>query len=83
MKSLLLFLPLLLWAQSPFETLKKDLDMSVYETKKSEANLQASQNVKIRCRLVCDKKVYKEQTITDAIEFYKKSKEYRFGNAPQ
>lgn len=52
--------------------------MSAYETKKSEANLQASQNVKIRCRLVCDKKVYKEQTIADAIDFYKKSKEYRF-----
>lgn len=78
MKLLLLLLPLLLWAQSPFETLKKNVDMSAYETKKSEANLQASQNVKIKCRLVCDKKVYKEQTIADAIDFYKKSKEYRF-----
>ncbi|MDD2652005.1 MAG: hypothetical protein PHX44_02995 [Sulfurimonas sp.] len=76
MKSLLLFLPLLLWAQSPFETSKKNMDMSAYETKKSEANLQASQNIKIKCRLVCDKKVYKEQTIADAIEFYKKSKEF-------
>ncbi|MDD3443346.1 hypothetical protein [Sulfurimonas denitrificans] len=46
--------------------------MSVYETKKSEQNLQASKNIKVTCRLVCDKKVYQEQKISDAIEFYKK-----------
>jgi hypothetical protein len=78
MKSLLLFLPLLLWAQSPFETLKKNVDMSAYEKKKSEASEQASKNVKVTCRLVCDKRVYKEQKISDAIEFYKNSKEYGF-----
>lgn len=79
MKSLFLFLPLLLWAQSPFETVTiKNMNMSAYETKKSEANLQASKNVKVTCRLVCDKKVYKEQKIVDAIEFYKKSEGYKF-----
>lgn len=78
MKSLLLFLPLLLWAQSPFESVDGSVDLSAYETKKSEANLQASQNIKIKCRFVCDKKIYKEQKIADAVEFYKKSKEYKF-----
>lgn len=73
MKYLLLLLPLLLIARSPFETLNiKDMDLSAYETKKSEQNLQASKNIKVTCRLVCDKKVYKEQKISDAIEFYKK-----------
>ncbi|MDK9693348.1 MAG: hypothetical protein OEL19_03740 [Sulfurimonas sp.] len=76
MKLLLLLLPLLLWAQSPFESVKRDVDLSAYETKKSEANLQASQNTKIKCRFVCDKKIYKEQKISEAIEFYKKSKEF-------
>jgi len=76
MKSLLIFLPLLLWAQSPFESEKRGVDLSAYETKKSEANLQASQNRKINCRFVCDKKIYKEQKISEAIEFYKKSKEF-------
>lgn len=75
MKYLLLLLPLLLSAKSPFETLDmKNMDLSIYETKKSEENLQASKNVKVTCRLICDKKVYKEQKISDAIEFYKKPK---------
>lgn len=74
MKYLLLLLPLLLLAKSPFETLDiKDMDLSAYETKKSDQNLQASKNVKVTCRLVCDKKVYKEQKISDAIDFYKKT----------
>lgn len=74
-----LLLPLLLVAQTPFDTVAaKNIDMSAYETKKSEANFQASKNMKVTCRLVCDKRVYKEQKISDAIEFYKNSKEYRF-----
>jgi len=52
--------------------------MSAYETKKSELNEMAGNNKKIRCRYVCDKKVYKEQRISDALEFYKNSKEYGF-----
>ncbi|MFA5454503.1 MAG: hypothetical protein WC272_04185 [Sulfurimonas sp.] len=58
--------------------MKKNVDMSAYEKKKSEASEQASKNVKVTCRLVCDKRVYKEQKISDAIEFYKNSKEYGF-----
>ncbi|MDO9266368.1 MAG: hypothetical protein Q7U00_04710 [Sulfurimonas sp.] len=74
-----LLLPFLLVARTPFDTLEaKNINMSAYETKKSEANLQASKNVKVTCRLVCDKRVYKEQKISDAIEFYKNSKEYKF-----
>ncbi len=78
-KLFFLLLPLLLVARTPFDTLEaKNINMSAYETKKSEANLQASKNVKVTCRLVCDKRVYKEQKISDAIEFYKNSKEYGF-----
>lgn len=74
-----LLLPLLLVAQTPFDTVAaKNVDMSAYEKKKSYAVEQASKNVKVTCRLVCDKRVYKEQKISDAIEFYKNSKEYRF-----
>jgi len=81
MKYLLMILPLLLFAKSPFETLDmKNMDLSIYETKKSEENLQASKNVKVTCRLICDKKVYKEQKISDAIEFYKKPKENSSNN---
>ncbi|WP_246032205.1 hypothetical protein [Sulfurimonas crateris] len=52
--------------------------MSAYETKKSELNVMAGNNSKIKCRYVCDKKVYKEQKISDALEFYKNSREYSF-----
>lgn len=75
MKYLLLLLPFVLFARSPFETLNmKNMDLSAYETKKGEENLQASTNVKVTCRLVCDKKIYKEQKISEAIEFYKRAK---------
>lgn len=78
MKLLLLLFPLLLTAQSPFESKVSGFDMSAYETKKSELNVMAGNNSKIRCRYVCDKKIYKEQEISDALEFYKNSKEYSF-----
>ena len=75
---ILLLFPLLLIAQSPFESKSNSYDMSAYETKKSELTEMAKNNAKIRCRYVCDKKVYKEQKISDALEFYKNSKEYGF-----
>lgn len=78
MKLLLLLFPLLLTAQSPFESKTSSFDMSVYETKKSELNDMAGNNSKIKCRYVCDKKIYKEQKISDALEFYKNSKEHNF-----
>ncbi len=78
-KIIFIFLPVFLFAQSPFESPKSTgFDLSIYETKKSDVNIEASNNPKIKCRLVCDKKVYKEQKISDAIKFYKNSKEYRF-----
>jgi hypothetical protein len=50
----------------------------IYNTKVSEANKKAMQNAKIKCRWVCDKKIYTEQKIADAISFYKHSKYYTF-----
>ncbi len=51
---------------------------TLYETTLSTANKQAMQNKKIKCRIVCDKKIYKEQQISEAVSFYKKSKFYHF-----
>ncbi len=50
----------------------------IYETKLSKENHDALNNPKIKCRLVCDKKIYTEQKIADAISFYKNSKYYKF-----
>ncbi|MDQ7068414.1 MAG: hypothetical protein Q9M40_10830 [Sulfurimonas sp.] len=50
----------------------------IYEKKLSKENRAAMQNKKIKCRWVCDKKVYKEQRIADAISFYRDSKNYKF-----
>jgi hypothetical protein len=54
------------------------LSDSNFETKVCHENKKAMRNPKIKCRLVCDKKVYKEQKIAEAISFYKNSKEYKF-----
>lgn len=80
MKALFLIFPLLTYAQYPVEqkTKSRDFDVSIYEKKKEPLNEQAEKNSKIRCRYVCDKKLYKEQKISEAIEFYKNSKEYGF-----
>ena len=78
-RMLFIFLPALLFAMSPFESPKpNNFELSAYETKKSIENKEASKNSKIKCRLVCDKKVYKEQKIAEAISFYKNSKDYKF-----
>jgi len=53
-------------------------DLAVFNTKATKENKMASENKKIKCRYVCDKKVYKEQKISDAVSFYKNSKEYTF-----
>ncbi len=78
-KVLILLLPILLFALSPFESEKpKRFNTSAYETKKSEINRQALKNKKVTCRYVCDKKIYKEQQISDAVSFYKGDKNYKF-----
>lgn len=51
---------------------------AAFETKVSRENREAMENKKVKCRWVCDKKLYKEQKIADAISFYKNSKEYKF-----
>jgi len=64
----------LLIASSPFETPKEySLDLSAFDTKRSELNKKVMENKKITCRYVCDKKIYKEQKIADAISFYKRT----------
>ncbi len=51
---------------------------TIYATKASKQNVEAMHNPKIKCRWVCDKKIYKEQKIAEAISFYKSSKYYKF-----
>jgi len=67
MKSIFLtLLPLLVSAET------------IYATKASQSNVEAMHNPKIKCRWVCDKKIYKEQKISEAVSFYKNSKYYKF-----
>jgi len=75
-KILFLFLPILLFAVSPFESLgPNSFDLSIYETRKSVIHEREHKNKK-KCRIVCDKRLYNEKRISDAIEFYKNSKDY-------
>ena len=79
MKTMILLIPILTFAFSPFESPKSNsFDTSAYDTKEREENIEASGNARITCRFVCDKKVYKEKKISDAIEFYKKTRNYNF-----
>ena len=73
-KILLIIFPLSLLAVSPLESPKeKHFNLSVFNTKKTEENVQVIKNKKINCRYICDKKIYKEQRIAKAISFYKMS----------
>jgi len=65
-KIYLLFLPSLLLCER------------IYDTHLGAQNRLVMENKKIKCRWVCDKKLYKEQKIKEAVEFYKKSKYYKF-----
>jgi len=74
-KILILFFPLLLLAISPFESPKPNLfDTKAYEGTKTLLNEKVINNKKIKCRVVCDKKLYKEQQISDAVTYYKNLK---------
>ncbi len=78
-KIFFLLLPAFLFSQSPFETPKERLfEFSAFETKQSTQAKEASQNPKVKCRWVCDKKIYKEQKMSEALEFYKNSNIYKF-----
>lgn len=81
MEKLLLIMMFFVLSQAggPFDTPQdKVFDMSAFNTKPNKENVKASKNQKVICRVVCDKKIYKEQVIGDAISFYKSSKRYRF-----
>lgn len=77
MKTLILLLPIYLFALDPFESPQSGIfDTSIYDTKESIENRQAIENVQIKCRYVCDRKLYKEQKISEAVEFYKRTRNY-------
>lgn len=72
-KLIILLFPLIVFSASPFDTpLEISYDLSVFDTKRTKSNTKAMENSKIICREVCDKKLYKEQKIAEAISFYKK-----------
>jgi hypothetical protein len=72
MKTLILLVPLLLSATSPFESPKPNVfNTSAYETQTTKETKMASENEKIKCRYICDKKLYKEQQIGAAVSYYK------------
>lgn len=72
-KLIILIFPLYLSALSPFDTPEeKSFKLSVFNTKMDTNNEKAMENSKIKCRYVCDKKIYKEQKIAEAISFYKR-----------
>ena len=74
-----LLLPFYLCAAAPFDTPKPQrFDLSAFDTKGSEIHEITSENKKIKCRWVCDKKIYKEKEIGDAVSYYKNAKEYKF-----
>jgi len=78
-KSFMIFVPVLLFGTSPFESPEPNsFNLSVFETQATEENIKASENEKIKCRKVCDKKIYNEKKIADAVEFYKNSNRYYF-----
>lgn len=75
MKVFILLTPILLFALSPFESPKPNVfNTSAYETKETKETKMANNNEKIKCRYVCDKKVYKEQQIANAVTYYKNLK---------
>jgi hypothetical protein len=49
-----------------------------HERRSSQENSATIQNKKLQCRKVCDKKIYKEKKIEEAVSFYKNSKNYKF-----
>ena len=64
-------------ASSVFDTQKpRAFDLSVFDT--NILNAVDNEDKKVKCRTVCDKKIYKVQTLKSAISFYKSSKIYHF-----
>lgn len=65
-KIMLILLPVIMFGET------------IYDTGLSKENKKAMNNPKIKCRMVCDKKLYRQQEIAEAISFYKNSKKYKF-----
>ncbi len=77
MKTIFLLLATILVGEASFDDLEpRSFDLSVFDTSHSSVGKKDSPSSHIRCRYVCDKKLYKEQKIAEAISFYKNSKEY-------
>lgn len=73
-KLLIIIVPTVVFGLTPFDTPKGvQYNLSVFNTKSTNKNTKAMKNKKVKCRYVCDKKVYKEQKITAAISFYKEN----------
>jgi hypothetical protein len=65
-KILFLLLPTLLFCEK------------IHKTDQSESDSIVHENRKIKCRWICDKRLYREKQIAEAISFYKNSKYYKF-----
>ena len=69
--TIVLLLPLILFAQSPFESPEPhQFDLSMFNT--ADKVQTKEKTIKVVCRFVCDKKLSKEQKIEEALSFYKK-----------
>lgn len=78
-KIVFLIFSVLLHASSPFDAPSpRGFNLSAFETKVTPQAKITAQNEKIVCRYVCDKRVYKEQKIGDAVTFYKNATGYTF-----
>jgi hypothetical protein len=51
-------------------------DLSMFNT--GTENKEIYKDNQIKCRVVCDRKISKEQLLKSAINFYKNSKDYHF-----
>lgn len=79
MKKIFLSLILIvsLSAANSFEAKKnKMFDLSMFNTSLDDKVVY--KNKIIKCRLICDKKLDKEQLLKSAINFYKNSKDYHY-----
>lgn len=71
-----LMIPALLFC-GPFDTPKyNSQDMSVFNTKILRSSKEGSEEKKVSCRIVCDKKIHKVQQISEALSFYKRTRSF-------
>jgi hypothetical protein len=56
------------------------LGEQIKETTLEKKDEKSMQKQKIRCKWICNKKLYREEEIAKAISFYKNSKYYKFNS---